>query len=270
MGEKVNVCVQLHRYLGSTLRLVGEREAGGFVAILLWLSLGDDGVDSRGISGHLDIDSAPRRSPQPHRGPARQRLDPKVHETPLSYASHADDGQRCKSSSSSQTQSLRFALCLSSSFTTSAARTLMPLAAHTRTLGIAAASLARQLPRPSPTQPRLPWSRAMASAAAEKRLAAAKERLAGKTVLVTGASSGIGRSTALEFARTCPRDLRLVLAARRLDSLRHLAAEIVDQVGDGVQVLPVQLDVSKPDEVRDFVGNLPEEWRDIHVLVNNA
>ncbi|KAF4506987.1 hypothetical protein G6O67_005667 [Ophiocordyceps sinensis] len=110
----------------------------------------------------------------------------------------------------------------------------------------------------------------MASAAAEKRLAAAKERLAGKTVLVTGASSGIGRSTALEFARTCPRDLRLVLAARRLDSLRHLAAEIVDQVGDGVQVLPVQLDVSKPDEVRDFVGNLPEEWRDIHVLVNNA
>ncbi|EQL03878.1 oxidoreductase [Ophiocordyceps sinensis CO18] len=45
---------------------------------------------------------------------------------------------------------------------------------------------------------------------------------------------------------------------------------IVDQVGDGVQVLPVQLDVSKPDEVRDFVGNLPEEWRDIHVLVNNA
>ncbi|KAM4055703.1 short chain dehydrogenase [Hirsutella rhossiliensis] len=99
---------------------------------------------------------------------------------------------------------------------------------------------------------------------------AAEKRLAGKTVLVTGASSGIGRSTALEFARTSPRDLRLILAARRVDSLRQLASQIADEVGHGVKVLPVQLDVSKPDEVRGFVGNLPEDWRDIHVLVNNA
>ena len=41
-------------------------------------------------------------------------------------------------------------------------------------------------------------------------------------------------------------------------------------MGDGVQVLPVKLDVSSPDEVRNFVPNLPEEWRDINVLVNNA
>ena len=99
---------------------------------------------------------------------------------------------------------------------------------------------------------------------------AAAKRLAGKTVLITGASSGIGRSTALEFARTSPQDLRLILTARRVDSLREVAAQIANEVGDGVQVLPVKLDVSNPDEVRGFVGGLPEEWKGINVLVNNA
>ncbi|KAK0388753.1 hypothetical protein NLU13_4996 [Sarocladium strictum] len=99
----------------------------------------------------------------------------------------------------------------------------------------------------------------------------ASARLAGKTILVTGASSGIGRSTALEFARTAgpASNLRLILAARRVDSLRELADEIQKEA-EGVKVLPVKLDVSNPDEVRGFVGSLPEEWRDIHVLVNNA
>lgn len=100
---------------------------------------------------------------------------------------------------------------------------------------------------------------------------AAAKRLQGKTVLVTGASSGIGRSTALEFARTAPKnDLRIILTARRIDSLKELASKITDEVGDGVKVLPVKLDVSNPAEIRDFVGNLPEEWRNIDVLVNNA
>lgn len=106
--------------------------------------------------------------------------------------------------------------------------------------------------------------RTMASAAAAKRLT-------GKTILVTGASSGIGRSTALEFARTAPKnDLRLILTARRVDSLKELAEQIKSEVGDGVQVLPFKLDVSNSAEVKGIVGNLPEEWRNIDVLVNNA
>lgn len=96
------------------------------------------------------------------------------------------------------------------------------------------------------------------------------KRLAGKTVLITGASSGIGRSTAFEFARTSPESLKLVLTARRIDTLREVAAEIGKEVGDGVKVHVVQLDVSKPEEIRGFVGNLPEEFREIDVLVNNA
>ncbi|EHL00210.1 putative Uncharacterized oxidoreductase [Glarea lozoyensis 74030] len=96
------------------------------------------------------------------------------------------------------------------------------------------------------------------------------KRLAGKTIVITGASSGIGRSCALEFARTSPKDLRLILTARRDDKLKEIAEEIKKEVGEGVKVLPFKLDVSSPEEVRGFVGNLPEEWRNVNVLVNNA
>ncbi|KAK0627688.1 hypothetical protein B0T14DRAFT_513127 [Immersiella caudata] len=96
------------------------------------------------------------------------------------------------------------------------------------------------------------------------------KRLEGKTIVITGASSGIGRSCAFEFARTQPDNLRLILTARRIDTLRDVAAKIRELVGTGVQILPFQLDVSNPDEVGSFVSNLPEEWRDIDILVNNA
>jgi 3-hydroxy acid dehydrogenase/malonic semialdehyde reductase len=96
------------------------------------------------------------------------------------------------------------------------------------------------------------------------------KRLAGKTVLITGASSGIGRSTALEFARTCPGDLRLVLAARRVEAVREVAAQIAAEVGAGVKVLPVRLDVGDAEAVRGFVAGLPAAWREVDVLVNNA
>ncbi|KAK5951823.1 hypothetical protein OHC33_007115 [Knufia fluminis] len=99
---------------------------------------------------------------------------------------------------------------------------------------------------------------------------AMSKRFEGKTVLITGASSGIGRSTAFEFARSCPKNLKLVLTARRIDSLKQVASEINKEVGDGVRVLPVQLDVSKADEVRNFVGQLPDEFKEVDVLVNNA
>ncbi|CAO1601504.1 hypothetical protein XANCAGTX0491_005159 [Xanthoria calcicola] len=90
------------------------------------------------------------------------------------------------------------------------------------------------------------------------------KRLQGKTIVITGASS------AREFARTSPKNLKLILTARRLDSLKALVTEIQEEVGSGVQVLPLKLDVSKPDEVRGFVGSLPAEFKEIDVLVNNA
>ncbi|KAI9842441.1 MAG: hypothetical protein M1838_003139 [Thelocarpon superellum] len=96
------------------------------------------------------------------------------------------------------------------------------------------------------------------------------KRLEGKTIVVTGASSGIGCSTAIEFAKASPTNLKLVLTARRLQNLEELATRIKDEVGNGVKVHPVKMDVSDPQDVKDFVGNLPAEFKEIDVLVNNA
>ncbi len=74
----------------------------------------------------------------------------------------------------------------------------------------------------------------------------------------------------MEFALTSPKSLKLVLTARRIDTLKEIAEEIKKEVGSGVQVLPVKLDVSNPGEVKGFVDSLPAEFREIDVLVNNA
>ena len=96
------------------------------------------------------------------------------------------------------------------------------------------------------------------------------KRLAGKTILITGASSGIGRSTAIEFARMSPDNLKLILTARRFDTLKQIAGDIKKEVGDGVKVLPYKLDICKPEEIRTFVPSLPDEFKEIDILVNSA
>jgi 3-hydroxy acid dehydrogenase / malonic semialdehyde reductase len=96
------------------------------------------------------------------------------------------------------------------------------------------------------------------------------KRLEGKTILVTGASSGIGQSVAKEFARTSPKSLKIILTARRVEKLKEVAAQINEEAGDGVKVIAVQLDVSKPEEVRNFHSKLPDDFKEIDVLVNNA
>ena len=84
--------------------------------------------------------------------------------------------------------------------------------------------------------------------------------LRGKTVVITGASSGIGRSTALEMAR---RGAHVVLGARRLEQLETVAAECRAL---GVRATAVATDVTKPEDCR----NLVSAAGDVDVLVNNA
>ena len=81
------------------------------------------------------------------------------------------------------------------------------------------------------------------------------------TVLVTGASAGIGAATARAFAAAGD---RVILAARSADRLRQLAGEI----GGDTHVLP--LDVADAQAHLDAVAGLPSEWRDIDVAVLNA
>lgn len=64
--------------------------------------------------------------------------------------------------------------------------------------------------------------------------------------------------------------MKLILTARRADVLDQLASDIKKELGEGVRVQAVQLDVSKPEEVDAFVAKLPSEFKDVDVLVNNA
>ena len=89
--------------------------------------------------------------------------------------------------------------------------------------------------------------------------------LSGKTVLITGASSGIGRACAEDFAKN---GCRLVLAARRRDRLETLAAELEDRYG--VETLTVCLDVRDRAAVDAAFAAPPHGWGEIDILVNNA
>jgi 3-hydroxy acid dehydrogenase / malonic semialdehyde reductase len=81
------------------------------------------------------------------------------------------------------------------------------------------------------------------------------------TVFVTGASSGFGAAVARRFAAD---GARVVAAARRVDRVKDLASEF------GAQVLPLALDVRDRPAVAAAVEALPEEFKAIDVLVNNA
>ena len=85
--------------------------------------------------------------------------------------------------------------------------------------------------------------------------------LVDKTVLVTGASSGIGRACAVAFAEA---GARLVVCARRAERLQELAAELQTDV----HVLPI--DVGDREAVAEAVGSLPSDFAEVDILVNNA
>lgn len=86
-----------------------------------------------------------------------------------------------------------------------------------------------------------------------------------KTVLVTGASSGIGAATAFEFAKL---GARLLLCARRLDRLNSMESAL--RRAGAADVFCFELDVQDRDEVEGVLATLPDGWRAIDVLVNNA
>ncbi len=88
--------------------------------------------------------------------------------------------------------------------------------------------------------------------------------LSGKVALVTGASSGIGRASAIALAK---QGATVVVAARRIDKLNDLAKEIV---GMGRESLPVMMDVTKKETITAAVSKTIEMYGKLDILLNNA
>jgi len=84
-----------------------------------------------------------------------------------------------------------------------------------------------------------------------------------KTALITGATSGIGKSTAIRFA---VEGINLILCGRRSDRLEQLKDEL--SVETSVHIL--NFDVRNRAEVFEKIASLPEEFSKIDILVNNA
>lgn len=89
--------------------------------------------------------------------------------------------------------------------------------------------------------------------------------LSQSVVVLTGASSGIGRETALSLAR---QGAHIVLAARRLEKLLELATEI--QTTTPGKALAIEMDVAKERDIRRAVQQTHDTFGTIDILINNA
>ena len=89
--------------------------------------------------------------------------------------------------------------------------------------------------------------------------------LKNKIVLITGATSGIGLSSAKLFAKN---GAKLIIAARRKDRLNELAKELKSKYK--TDIISIELDVRSRKAVDSAIKKLPAKWKNIDVLLNNA
>lgn len=90
-------------------------------------------------------------------------------------------------------------------------------------------------------------------------------KLQGKTAVITGASSGIGKATALMLARE---GAQVVLAARREQRLKDLADQIHSQTPG--RALAIATDVTDRNSVKEMVQQAETAFGDVNILINNA
>ena len=85
-----------------------------------------------------------------------------------------------------------------------------------------------------------------------------------KIVLITGATSGIGLGCARKFAENGD---KVILTGRNEQRLTEIRKKLTDQ---GAEVLTLAFDVRDREKAKKYIDDLPEEWKQIDVLVNNA
>ncbi|PKL82733.1 MAG: NAD(P)-dependent oxidoreductase [Ignavibacteriae bacterium HGW-Ignavibacteriae-3] len=91
------------------------------------------------------------------------------------------------------------------------------------------------------------------------------ESLKGKLVFITGATSGIGKSSAYAFAG---QGANIVICARRINIVNEIAEDIKQKFG--VKVYSFELDVRDRQHVLKAIASFPEEFKKIDILINNA
>jgi 3-hydroxy acid dehydrogenase/malonic semialdehyde reductase len=89
--------------------------------------------------------------------------------------------------------------------------------------------------------------------------------LKNKVALITGASSGIGQAVAYQLAQM---GVRLILTARRAERLALIAKDLKSKFN--ADVLPLELDVRDKLQVGSQIQSLPNDWKDVYLLLNNA
>jgi len=86
-----------------------------------------------------------------------------------------------------------------------------------------------------------------------------------RIALITGATSGIGKATAMLLARN---DFNVIITGRRHDLLKKVRKKIESETNS--KVIELCFDIRKHSEVLKSIGNIPENWKKIDVLINNA